>query len=394
MSSLLETLTKLTPARRASIAPFIAMDVKREATLMEQAGERIIHMEVGEPCAPPPRRVREAAIAALGGGPIGYTDALGLYALRQRIARHYAETYGQDIDPRRVAITTGSSGGFIMAFLALFDIGARVAISCPGYPAYRNIFSALGVETVDVPVHAENGFALTAAALKKAHAEQKLDGVLAMSPANPTGAMLTDAQLRDIALFCESEGVKFISDEIYHGLTFTHPAQTALAFSDQAIVVNSFSKYYCMTGWRIGWLVAPPELIRPIERLQQSLAISAPTLSQIAAQAAFDSRDELEAVKEGYRRNREILLDGLPDLGFSALAPADGAFYLYADISRFTGDSTRFCHDLLHRAGVAATPGVDFDPTLGHLSLRLSYAGAEADMVEALRRLRDFLALR
>jgi len=391
MSLNAERIKNLTPARRASIAPFIAMDVKREATLKEQAGERIIHMEVGEPSAPPPRLVREAAIVALAGGPIGYTDALGLFSLRQRIARHYSETYRIELDPRRVAITTGSSGAFIMAFLALFDVGARVAIPNPGYPAYRNIFSALGVEIVDVPVNAENGFAMTAAALEKAHAAQRLDGVLAMSPANPTGAMLSDSQLRDIAVFCETQGVKFISDEIYHGLTFTHPAQTALAFSDQAIVVNSFSKYYCMTGWRIGWLIAPPELIRPIERLQQSLAISAPTLSQIAAEAAFDAKDELEAVKEGYRRNRQILLDGLPDLGFSKLAPADGAFYLYADISRFTGDSTQFCHDLLHRAGVAATPGVDFDPKLGHLSLRLSYAGAEADMVEALKRFKAFL---
>jgi aspartate/methionine/tyrosine aminotransferase len=314
--------------------------------------------------------------------------------LRQRIARHYAEAYGVALDPQRVAITTGSSGGFIMAFLALFDIGARVAIPNPGYPAYRNIFSALGVETVELPVNAENGFVMTAAALRRAHAERRLDGVLVMSPANPTGVMMSDAQLRDIALFCAEEGVKLISDEIYHGLTFTRPAQTALAFSDQAIVVNSFSKYYCMTGWRVGWLVTPPELIRPIERLQQSLAIAAPTLSQIAARAAFDATEELEGIKDIYRRNRDILLNGLPGLGFDRLAPADGAFYLYADISRWTDDSTRFCQDLLHRAGVAATPGVDFDPKLGHLSLRLSYAGPEADMVEALTRLKGFLAPR
>jgi aspartate/methionine/tyrosine aminotransferase len=386
------TTPGLKAARRASIAPFIAMDVKREATLLEQAGARIVHMEVGEPCAPPPRLVREAAIAALAGGPVGYTDALGLSSLRQRISRHYAETYGIAIDPQRIVITTGSSGGFIMAFLALFDAGARVAIPNPGYPAYRNIFSALGVETVELPVNAENGFALTAAALEKAHAARKLDGVLAMSPANPTGVMMSDESLRDVAHFCAAEGAPFISDEIYHGLTYARPARTALEFSDAAIVVNSFSKYYCMTGWRIGWQVAPPELIRPLERLQQSLAISAPTLSQIAAIAAFDAGDELEAVKAGYRRNREILLNDLPGLGFDRLAPADGAFYLYADISRFTEDSTRFCHDLLHRAGVAATPGVDFDPQLGHLSLRLSYAGAEREMIEALQRLQGFLA--
>jgi aspartate/methionine/tyrosine aminotransferase len=384
----------LKPARRAEIAPFIAMDVKREATLLEQTGAAIVHMEVGEPCAPPPRLVREAAISALGGAPVGYTDALGLPALRERIARHYRETYGVELDPQRVAVTTGSSGGFIMAFLALFDAGARVAIQNPGYPAYRNIFGALGIEAVDLPVDSSNGFAVTAAAVEQADAAQKLDGLLLMSPANPSGAMQSDESLGQIAQVCARRGIKLISDEIYHGLTYDRPAQTALAFSDSAVIVNSFSKYYCMTGWRVGWLAVPPELVRTVERLQQSLAISAPTLSQIAAGAAFDATDELESVKAGYKRNRDILLDGLPALGLDRLAPADGAFYLYADVSRFTADSTAFCHDLLHRAGVAATPGVDFDPLRGHLALRLSYAGAEAGMVEALRRLKDFLATR
>jgi aspartate/methionine/tyrosine aminotransferase len=381
----------LQSARRAAIAPFIAMDVKREASLMEQAGAAIVHMEVGEPSAPPPRRVREAAIAALGGQPVGYTDALGLASLRERIARHYRESYGVAVDPARVAATTGSSGGFVMAFLALFDPGARVAIQNPGYPAYRNIFGALGLEAVDLPVDSSNGFMVTAAAVAKADDASRLDGLLLMSPANPTGAMQSAESLREIAQTCDRRGIKFISDEIYHGLTYDRPAQTALAFSDRVVVVNSFSKYYCMTGWRIGWLVVPPELPRVIERLQQSLAISAPTLSQIAAQAAFDASDELEAVKASYRRNRDILLDGLPALGLDELAPADGAFYIYADVGRFTDDSTRFCHELLHRAGIAATPGVDFDPHRGLRALRLSYAGAEADMVEALMRLKGFL---
>ncbi len=386
-----DTAHLLKSAQRAAIAPFIAMDVKREASLLERAGAGIVHMEVGEPSAPPPRRVREAAIAALGGQSVGYTDALGLASLRERIARHYRESYGVAVDPARVAATTGSSGGFVMAFLALFDPGARVAIQNPGYPAYRNIFAALGVEAVDLPVDSSNGFAVTAAAIEKAHERRQLDGLLLMSPANPTGAMQTPESLREIAETCDRRGIAFISDEIYHGLTYDRPAQTALAFSDRAVVVNSFSKYYCMTGWRIGWLVVPPEFSRVIERLQQSLAISAPTLSQIAAAAAFDSGEELEAVKAGYRRNRELLLDGLPALGLDELAPADGAFYIYADVSRFTDDSTRFCHELLHRAGVAATPGVDFDPQRGSRALRLSYAGVEADMVEALKRLKDFL---
>jgi aspartate/methionine/tyrosine aminotransferase len=382
----------LPPAQRAAIAPFIAMDVKREATLLERGGAGIIHMEVGEPGAPPPRLVREAAIAALDGRPIGYTDALGLSSLRERIARHYRDAYGVTIDPQRVAVTTGSSGGFVMAFLALFDAGARVAIQNPGYPAYRNIFGALGIEAVDLPIDSANGFEVSAAAVAKADDAQKLDGLLLMSPANPTGAMQSPESLSEIAQLCARRGIKFISDEIYHGLTYDQPAQTALAFSDQALIVNSFSKYYCMTGWRIGWLVVPRELVRTVERLQQSLAISAPALSQIAAEAAFEATEELEAIKAGYRRNRDILLDGLPGLGLDELAPADGAFYLYADVSRFTGDSPVFCQDLLHRAGVAATPGVDFDPVRGRLSLRLSYAGAEADMVEALKRLKVFLA--
>jgi aspartate/methionine/tyrosine aminotransferase len=383
---------KLSPARRAAIAPFIAMDVKREATSLERAGAEIIHMEVGEPSAPPPRLVREAAIAALGGQAVGYTDALGLASLRERIARHYHETYGVALDAERVAVTTGSSGGFVMAFLALFDAGARVAIQNPGYPAYRNIFAALGIEAVDLPVGPSNGFSVTAAALEAADAAHKLDGLLLMSPANPTGAMQHAQSIRAIAEVCARRGIKFISDEIYHGLTYDEPARTALSFSDEAVIVNSFSKYYCMTGWRIGWLVLPPGMARTVERLQQSLAISPPTLSQIAAEAAFDATEQLEAVKAGYRRNRDILLNGLPELGFDQLAPAEGAFYIYADVSRFTDDSTRFCHDLLHRAGVAATPGVDFDPKRGQFALRLSYAGAETGMIEALRRMKAFLA--
>ncbi|HUO53902.1 MAG TPA: aminotransferase class I/II-fold pyridoxal phosphate-dependent enzyme [Rhodoblastus sp.] len=384
----------VSPARRAAIAPFIAMDVKREATLLERAGADVIHMEVGEPSAPPPRLVREAAIAALGGQAVGYTDALGLASLRERIAVHYREAYGVSLDPARVAVTTGSSGGFLMAFLALFDPGARVAIQNPGYPAYRNIFGALGIEAVDLPCGPSNGFSVTAEAIEAAHAAHKLDGLLLMSPANPTGAMQDAQTVRAIAEVCARRGIRFISDEIYHGLTYDEPARTALSFSDEAVIVNSFSKYYCMTGWRVGWLVLPPSLARTVERLQQSLAISPPTLSQIAAEAAFDAREELEAVKAGYRRNRDILLNGLPELGLDELAPANGAFYIYADVSRFSEDSARFCQDLLHRAGVAATPGVDFDPRRGHLAMRLSYAGAESGMIEALRRMKDFLARR
>ena len=307
-------------------------------------------MEVGEPSAPPPRRVREAAIAALGGQPVGYTDALGLVSCASASPAIIASSYGVAVDPARMATTTGSSGGFVMAFW-LCSIRARGWRSRT--PAIRPIaiFSARSGWSGRFADRFVQHFAVTAAAVEQADAARKLDGLLLMSPANPTGAMQSADLLREIAAICERRGIKFISDEIYHGLTYDRPAQTALAFSDRAVIVNSFSKYYCMTGWRIGWLVVPPELPRVVERLQQSLAISAPTLSQIAAEAAFDAGDELEAVKAGYRRNRDLLLDGLPSLGLDQLAPADGAFYIYADVSRFTDDSTALRHELLHRAG-------------------------------------------
>jgi aspartate/methionine/tyrosine aminotransferase len=381
----------LTPARRAAIAPFIAMDVMREANLLQRGGENIIHMEVGIPFAGPPRRAREAAIAALDGRPISYTDALGLMSLRERIARHYRDAQNVEVAPERIAVTTGSSGGFVMAFLALFDVGARVAINCPSYPCYRNILGVFGVEAIDLRGGPGNGFTVTPEALEAADDAQKLDGVLLMNPANPTGALQSEESMRRIARICEKRAIKFIVDEVYHGLTYERPAQTALAYAKDAVIVNSFSKYYCMTGWRVGWLVVPPGFSRVIERLQQSLAISAPTLSQIAAQAAFDATDDLEKIKAGYARNRAILLNALPDMGF-ALAPPDGAFYVYADISRFSADSAAFCHDLLHKAGIAATPGLDFDPEQGHRAVRLSYAGAETDMIEAVRRLKSFVA--
>ena len=352
----------LAPSLRSAVAPFLAMDVLSAAGRLEREGRDIVHMEVGEPGAPTPRLVREAAKAALETGRIGYTEALGRASLRARIARHYRETYGVDVSPERVAVTTGSSAGFIFAFLALFEAGARVAVSEPGYPAYRNIFQALGIETVALPISAATGWRVTPAMIEAAHAQKPLDGVLLMSPANPTGTMMDEAALRAVCETCERLGVAFISDEIYHGLTYAMPAQTALRFSQKAVIVNSFSKYYCMTGWRIGWLVLPEELTRTVERLQQSFAISAPFLSQVAAEAAFDARDELEAVKAGYARNRALLLDALPSLGLGEFPPPDGAFYVYADVGRFTNDSLDFAARMLKEAGVAATPGVDFDP--------------------------------
>ncbi len=370
----------------------MAMDVLRDAKALERAGRSIIHLELGEPGVPAPLCVREAAIESLRHGAIGYGEALGEAALRVRIARHYSERYGVDVAPDRVIVTTGSSGGFLIAFLAAFDQGSRIAVTTPGYPAYANILSALGLEPVLLDVGDETRFAPTAAMLEAAHRERKLHGALCMSPANPTGAMIAREELARICAFCEEAGVVLVSDEIYHGLEYEMRAETALRFSDRALVINSFSKYYAMTGWRLGWLAAPAALIRPLERLQQSLAICAPTLSQRAALAAFDASDELEANRTVYGRNRAFLLDRLPRLGMDKFAPPDGAFYIYADVSRFTDDSIAFCRRMLHEAGVATTPGLDFDPRRGAKTLRISYAGPEADLREGVARLEAWLS--
>jgi aspartate/methionine/tyrosine aminotransferase len=379
-------------ARRLDrVASFLAMDVLSAAAAKERRGDSVIHMEVGQPSAPAPRAAREAAKAALDLGRIGYTEALGLSALRERIARHYRDAYGVAVAPERVVVTTGSSAGFVLAFLTLFDPGQRVAITAPGYPAYRNILEALGIEPVTIPLAKAEGWIMTAAAVERAHAEKPLHGILAMSPANPSGTMIGRGALAALGETCRRLGLWFVSDEIYHGLTYGEAATTALASDEDAVVINSFSKYYCMTGWRIGWIVVPERLVRPIERLAQNLYISPPYLSQVAALAAFDAMEELEAVKAGYARNRAYLLEELPKVGITEMHPVDGAFYIYADIARFTNDSIGFSKRMLEEAGVAATPGLDFDPIEGSHYLRLSFAGSENDCRETVARLKGWL---
>jgi aspartate/methionine/tyrosine aminotransferase len=379
------------PALRAAVAPFIAMEVLSEAHAIEMKGGSVVHMELGEPGAPAPRGVREAAKRAIARGTIGYTPALGLPSLRERIARHYADTYGVRLDPARVAVTTGSSAGFILAFLACFDAGDRVAIASPGYPAYRNILEALGVEPVIIETGPADRWAITPGAIAAAHARTPLSGVLVMSPANPTGVMMGEAAIAALARECERLGLWFLSDEIYHGLTYEGPAATALAHSQDAVIVNSFSKYFCMTGWRIGWLVLPERLTRPVERLAQNLFISPPYLSQVAAEAGFDCKPELEVVKQGYAENRALLLDALPRMGLSELLPVDGAFYVYGDVTRVTNDSVEFCRRVLGEAGVAITPGVDFDRERGARYVRLSFAGSPQSVREGVERLGNWL---
>ena len=370
----------------------MVMDVVAAAARLGAAGRHVIHMEIGQPAAPAPAQAIAAAQAALAAGKIHYTEALGIASLRRRIARYHGERYGQAIDPERVVITTGSSAGFMLAFLAMFEPGDRVAFASPSYPPYRNVLTALGCEPVPIAVSGDTRFALSPEALMAAHRAQPLRGVLVASPNNPTGTMMTAQALGALVRAAEAEGIAFISDEIYHGLDYAFRPRTALDFSGEAVVINSFSKYFCMTGWRIGWMVVPERLIRPIERLQQNLAISAPALSQIAAEAAFDGCAAMEVVKHGYEENRRILVEGLPRAGFDSFLPVDGAFYLYADVSRFCRDSFDFARRMLEEAGVAATPGADFDPVHGHKFVRFCYAGATADMREATQRLGAWLS--
>jgi len=381
----------LTPSGRSGVPPFIVMDVMAAAERIEAGGGHVIHMEVGQPAASAPSSAIEAAAAALRGGRIDYTSALGIASLRQRIARHYHETHGCSVDADRIVVTTGSSGGFILAFLAMFEPGDRVAVTIPGYPPYRHILTALGCEPVLIETSSETRHALTGEALLAAHRKTPLKGVLVGSPANPTGTMMSREALTGLMAAAEGAGIRFISDEIYHGLDYAFPAVTAAELSPHALVINSFSKYFCMTGWRVGWMVVPEPLVRPIERLQQNLAISVPTLSQIAAEAAFDGREEMEAIKRGYLENRRILIEGLPRAGLSKFLPADGAFYLYADVSDFTSDSLAFAKTMLEQAHVAATPGVDFDPVHGRSFIRFSYARSAEDMREAVARIARWL---
>jgi aspartate/methionine/tyrosine aminotransferase len=378
---------------RSAVEPFHAMDILAEATRRRDAGFPVISMAVGQPSHAAPQAALDAARAALSHGRLGYTDALGTLSLRTAIADHYARHYKIAVDPRRIAVTTGSSAGFNLAFLALFDPGDRVAIARPGYPAYRNILAALGLKVVEVDADASNGFTLTPEGLAEAEAREggPIRGVLLASPANPTGTVTGRAQLEALADHCRARGIAFISDEIYHGLTFVGEETTALAVSDDAVIINSFSKYYCMTGWRIGWMVLPDEKVRGFERIAQSLYISPPELSQIAAEAALGASAELEVYKQAYAENRALLLKRLPELGFSIASPMDGAFYAYVDASRFTNDSMAFAQRMLAEINVAATPGRDFDPIEGHRALRFSYAGAPSDIATAVERMAGWL---
>ena len=372
---------------RGEVNPFIVMDVMEAARAAEEAGRHIIHMEVGQPGTPAPAAARDALAQAMQGDPLGYTVALGLPALRRRIAQLYGDWYDVDLDPARVVVTPGSSGAFILAFTTLFDAGDRVGIGAPGYPSYRQILKALDLTPVMIETAAENRLQPVPDDLEGLN----LQGLMVASPANPSGTMLDRAAMAALMEAANAQGAAFISDEIYHGIEYEAKAVTALEISDEAYVINSFSKYFSMTGWRVGWMVVPPDHVRRVERLAQNLFICPPHASQVAALAAMDAGDELQANMAVYARNRALMLEGLPKAGFDRIAPPDGAFYVYADVGHLTDDSRAFCAEILEKAGVAVTPGLDFDPARGHATLRFSYARSTADIEEGLARLKRFM---
>jgi aspartate/methionine/tyrosine aminotransferase len=380
-------------AARAAIPAFHVMDVLAAAAERRRTHGDVVDLSAGQPSTPAPPAVRAAAAAALSGDVLGYTVTLGIPELRSAIAGHYARRYDLDVPPEQVVVTTGSSGGFLLAFLSAFDAGDRVAMARPGYPCYRNILTALGCDVVELPCGPETRYQPTVAMLEEL--DEPVRGLVVASPANPTGTVLEPAELAALAAYCERNGIQLVSDEIYHGISYAGAPATSSAWSTsrEAIIVNSFSKYFSMTGWRLGWLLVPPRLLRPADRLAGNFTVCPPALAQRAALGAFDptSYGESDLHVARYAVNRRLLLDGLPRIGLTRLAPADGAFYIYADVSHLTADSMDLTYRLLAATGVAVAPGIDFDPVDGGKWIRLSFAGATDDIAEALRRMAGWL---
>ena len=374
-------------SNRGNVDPFIVMDVMENARKAEEQGEDIIHMEVGQPGTAVPKIAQDKLIEKMKNDSLGYTVALGLPELRLRIARLYRDWYKVDIDPNRVVVTSGSSGGFILSFASLFDAKQRIGIGSPGYPSYRQILKAQDLEPVLIETSIENRFQPIAEDLKN----RNLSGVLIASPANPTGSMLNFESMEALITTSIDEKISFISDEIYHGIEYENKAISALQITDDCYVINSFSKYFSMTGWRVGWMVVPESHIRQIERLAQNMFICAPHSSQVAALHALDCNEELEKNLDIYKKNRELMKKGLEEAGFTKTSPPDGAFYIYADISEFSNDSLEFTQLVLKEAKVAITPGLDFDPARGNSTIRFSYARSTKDIIDGLERLQNFM---
>jgi len=374
-------------SKRGNVDPFIVMDVMENARKAEERGEDIVHMEVGQPGTPAPMDAQKELIKIMKNDSMGYTVALGIPELRQRISQLYGNWYNLDLNPNRIIITSGSSAGFILSFSSLFDAKDRVGICSPGYPSYRQILKAQDLEPVLIETKFENNFQPFSKDLK----DINLSGVLIASPANPTGSMLNYNQLEGLINTSLENNISFISDEIYHGIEYEKKATTALQITDQCYVINSFSKYFSMTGWRVGWMVVPEDHIRQIERLAQNMFICAPHASQIAALHALDCEDELKNNLNVYKENRKLMIKGLKDSGFTKISSPDGAFYIYADVSKFCNDSLEFANRVLKEAKVAITPGLDFDPKRGNSSIRFSYARSTEDIIKGLDKLNIFM---
>jgi aspartate/methionine/tyrosine aminotransferase len=376
-------------SRRSDVPAFRALDILREVNERIADGHDIKRLEAGQPCFGAPKGAIDCAVEALMKDPKqGYTEAIGMTPLRRRIAEYYQEQYGVEVDYRRIAISIGSSGGFLLAFLAMMDAGDKVAMACPGYAAYRNFLKSLGIVPVEFEVSEETNYQPTVEHMESL--KEKVDGLILCSPANPTGTMIPPKQLEELSRWCDGNGVRLFSDEVYHGITYEEPADTVARYTDNALVLNSFSKYFAMTGWRLGWLLLPEDAIDPVKRLAENLFVSPPTLSQMVATQIFDYRQELDKYLDVYRANREVLINELPKSGFGNFSPPQGAFYIYCDLGEMTGDSINFCKKMLDEARVSVTPGVDFDVTRGHKMVRISYAGATEDIREACWRLEEW----
>ena len=375
-------------SKRSKVDPFIVMDVMESARKAEASGKNIIHMEVGQPGTAAPKLAQEYLKKELSVNTLGYTVTLGIPELRKKIARLYGDWYNLDLNPERVVVTNGSSGAFILSFTSLFDSGERVGIGSPGYPSYRQILKSLDLIPVDIQTEIQNSFQPIPEDIKK----NNLNGLLVASPANPTGSMLDRQSLENLINSAKENNVSFISDEIYHGIEYEKKATTALEITDDCYVINSFSKYFSMTGWRIGWMVVPENHIRQVERLAQNLFICPPHVSQVTALSAIDAKEELQQNVNVYKKNREILMEELPKMGFKKFSPPDGAFYIYVDVSEFTKDSLKFTKEILDKAGVAITPGLDFDQKRGNSTIRFSYARSTEDIIEGVKRLKEFMS--
>tara|TARA_Y100000590_G_scaffold197633_1_gene224491 strand:+ start:738 stop:1877 length:1140 start_codon:yes stop_codon:yes gene_type:complete len=374
-------------SKRSKVDPFIVMDVMESARKAEDTGKHIIHMEIGQPGTPAPKIAKDYIKNEIYTNNLGYTVSLGLPELRKKISKLYGNWYNVDLNPERIVITAGSSGAFILSFTSLFDSGERVGIGSPGYPSYRQILKSLDLVPVDIQTEIQNNFQPIPEDIKK----NNLKGLLVASPANPTGSMLGKHSLENLINSSKENNVSFISDEIYHGIEYENKATTALEITDDCYVINSFSKYFSMTGWRIGWMVVPEDHIRKVERLAQNLFICPPHVSQVTALSALDAKEELEQNVDVYKKNREILMEELPKMGFKKFSPPDGAFYIYVDVSEFTNDSLEFTKEILDKAGVAVTPGLDFDQKRGNATIRFSYARSTNDIIEGVKRLKKFM---